>query len=157
MKLAVLISKPSSRLVMGIPRSWRMKILMWQRYKLHVRYRKVYHGPRLLQSLYVSQVLSDAQRSFLTKTLQFLGLAPVGPISGGQLMAGAILVQIGSALGNLTDIGWLISGWAIASSVSFCVAGRLSDIFGRRYIILFGEFVAVIGSVSCHRNFEAGG
>ena len=63
-------------------------------------------------------------------------------------MAGAVLTPIGAALGDTTNIGWIISGWAIASSVSFSIAGRLSDIFGRRHIILFGQLLALIGGVS---------
>lgn len=40
-----------------------------------------------------------------------------------------------------------MGGWSIASSVSFSIAGSLSDIFGRRYTIVSGEILAIIGSV----------
>ncbi|KAH8892188.1 putative efflux pump antibiotic resistance protein [Thozetella sp. PMI_491] len=49
--------------------------------------------------------------------------------------------------GSGNDITWVISGWGIASSVSFAIAGRLSDIFGRRYVILLGEVLAVVGAI----------
>lgn len=75
-------------------------------------------------------------------------MSPVAPISSGFLIATSILVQMGTDLGNTTNIGWIVSGWSIASSVSFGLAGRLSDIFGRRYVIILGNLLAVIGAVS---------
>jgi len=84
----------------------------------------------------------------LNNVRKFLGLSTVGPISCGILLVPTILTPIGQALGGIAQIGWIPSSWAIASSVSFCVAGRLSDVFGRRSIILAGEVVAVVGAVS---------
>ena len=43
---------------------------------------------------------------------------------------------------------WLISGFTIGSCTSFPLAGSLSDIFGRRWIILSGNIVCTIGGVS---------
>lgn len=63
-------------------------------------------------------------------------------------MASSVLTPIAADLGDAANISWVISGWAIASAVSFAVAGRLSDIFGRRYVLLFGQLMAVIGAVS---------
>jgi MFS family permease len=59
-----------------------------------------------------------------------------------------ILVPIGTELGDVENIAWIVGGWSIASSVSFSLAGSLSDIFGRRYTIVSGEILAIIGSVS---------
>lgn len=75
-------------------------------------------------------------------------MSPIAPISTGFLIATSILVQMGTDLGDTTDIGWIVSGWSIASSVAFGLAGRLSDIFGRRYVIVSGNLVALVGSVS---------
>ena len=63
-------------------------------------------------------------------------------------MATGILVDIGTDLNNTTDLGWIVAGWSIASSVSFSLGGSLSDIFGRRNVILVGELIALVGSVS---------
>ena len=62
-------------------------------------------------------------------------------------MITGILTDIGSDLNNLHDISWIVSGWNIASSVSVALGGSLQDIFGRRYVILTGEFISLIGSV----------
>jgi len=64
------------------------------------------------------------------------------------VLAVGILVPIGTALGDTTNIGWIPGGWSIASSVSFSIAGSLSDIFGRRNVILVGQGITVIGAVS---------
>ena len=37
--------------------------------------------------------------------------------------------------------------------MGFSVAGRLSDIFGRRYVILFGQLLTILGAiVACTAN-----
>jgi hypothetical protein len=36
------------------------------------------------------------------------------------------LVPIGSDLGDLNNISWIVGGWSIASSVSFSMAGAVS-------------------------------
>ncbi|ETI23080.1 hypothetical protein G647_04876 [Cladophialophora carrionii CBS 160.54] len=77
----------------------------------------------------------------------FLGLAFVGPVSGGFLLITAILFQIGTELGDVSNIAWMPGGWSIASSVSFSIAGSLSDIFGRRYVTLSGQLFAVVGAI----------
>ncbi len=64
----------------------------------------------------------------------------------------AILFQIGTELGDVSNIAWMPGGWSIASSVSFSIAGSLSDIFGRRYVTLSGQLFAVVGAVSLLLN-----
>lgn len=66
----------------------------------------------------------------------------------------AILVSIGTDLGDTSHTVWIPGGWSIASSVSFSIAGSLSDIFGRRNIILFGEALAIVGCVSEHNRAD---
>ena len=105
-------------------------------------------GAIFVRSEYVDLCL---HATILTSS-KFLGLSTVAPITIGVLVVPSILVNIGEALGDTTDVSWIPGGWAISSSVSFCVAGRLSDIFGRRYIIMLGQFLAIIGAVSDHAN-----
>jgi len=78
---------------------------------------------------------------------QFLALSFAGPVGIGFSLVTAIIVQIGLQLGDVTTITWLVGAWSIASSVSFAIAGSLSDIFGRRYLIIAGNGVTVIGAV----------
>lgn len=79
--------------------------------------------------------------------LQFMGISYVAAISSGLVMPAGIVAQIGTALGDMENIGWIPGGWGIASAMSFSVAGRLSDIFGRRYVLITGQVFTLIGSV----------
>lgn len=76
-----------------------------------------------------------------------LSFSYVCPISCGFVLVTGILVPIGTDLGDTENISWIVGGWSIASSVSFSMAGALSDIFGRRWTIVSGEVLAIIGSV----------
>ena len=54
---------------------------------------------------------------------KFLALSYVGPISCGLILPTAILVQIGTDLGNTAITIWIVSGGAVTSSVSLTIAG----------------------------------
>jgi MFS family permease len=41
----------------------------------------------------------------------------------------------------------MASGWSLGGSVAFAIAGQISDYFGRRYIILFGQALLVLGHI----------
>lgn len=62
-------------------------------------------------------------------------------------MPAGIVSQIGTALGDMDNIVWIPGSWGIASAVSFSIAGRFSDIFGRRYVLISGQLFTLIGSV----------
>ena len=80
----------------------------------------------------------------------FLGTSFTGPIMFGFILATPILVQLSEELGGATIDFWIPSGWGAAAAVGFSIAGRLSDIFGRRYVILVGQLLTIIGgAVAC--------
>jgi len=66
------------------------------------------------------------------------------------LLPSPILENIGAALndGDMSNVGWIPSGWSVSSAVSFSLAGSLSDIYGRKHVIMAGEFLTLIGAVS---------
>lgn len=76
-----------------------------------------------------------------------MGLSYVPCISAGLLLPTGILQQIGQTLGDTEDILWIPGGWSVASAVSFSIAGGLSDIFGRRYVLLFGQLLTLVGGI----------
>lgn len=76
----------------------------------------------------------------------FLGTSFTGPIIFGFILATPILVQLSEILGGSSITFWVPSGWAAAAAVGFPIAGRLSDIFGRRYVVLVGQILTIIGS-----------
>lgn len=49
--------------------------------------------------------------------------------------------------GTLTNSSWMSSSWTLAGTIALSIAGRLSDIFGRRYVLLLGQLVLIISYV----------
>ena len=96
-----------------------------------------------------------AEKLTLAVTLSalFLGTSFTGPIIFGFILVTPILVQLSEKIGGETIDFWIPSGWGAAAAVGFTIAGRLSDIFGRRNVILFGQFLTVIGGIiACTAN-----
>ncbi|KEF61057.1 uncharacterized protein A1O9_02622 [Exophiala aquamarina CBS 119918] len=80
----------------------------------------------------------------------FLGTSFTGPIIFGFILATPILVQLSEKLGGENISFWIPSGWGAAAAVGFSIAGRLSDVFGRRYVILAGQLLTIIGgAIAC--------
>ena len=79
---------------------------------------------------------------------QFMGLSYVPAVGTGLLLPTGILHHIGEALGDTQNNLWIPGGWSVASAVSFSISGRLSDIFGRRWVLIWGQVLTLIGSVS---------
>lgn len=79
-----------------------------------------------------------------------MGLTYVPAIATGFVMPTQILQQIGMALGDTENIAWIPGGWSIGAAVSFSAAGGLSDIFGRRWVLLTGQVIVLAGGVSTH-------
>lgn len=66
--------------------------------------------------------------------LSFLGLASVSEMVTHELGAPELAP-------------WVVGTWSIANACSALVAGNLSDTFGRRNIILLGNFIVLVGAV----------
>jgi MFS family permease len=80
----------------------------------------------------------------------FLGTSFTGPIIFGFILATPILVQLSQKLGGDKIDFWIPSGWAAAAAVGFTIAGRVSDIFGRRHVILVGQLLTIVGgAIAC--------
>ena len=83
----------------------------------------------------------------------FLGTSFTGPIIFGFITVTPILVQLSELIGGENIDFWIPSGWGAAAAVGFSIAGRLSDIFGRRYVILVGQLLTIVGGiVACTSN-----
>ncbi|KAF4449015.1 hypothetical protein F53441_7665 [Fusarium austroafricanum] len=77
----------------------------------------------------------------------FMGLTYVPAIATAFLMPTQILQQIGMALGDTEHIAWIPGGWSIGAAVSFSIAGGLSDVFGRRWVLLSGQTIILVGAI----------
>jgi MFS family permease len=49
--------------------------------------------------------------------------------------------------GNTTNVNWMASGFTLTGSVSFAIAGQLSDYFGRRWLLLFAQALLIAGHI----------
>ena len=76
--------------------------------------------------------------------VQFVALGFVCPILCITLFS-SVVSQIANELGDPKDLSWPISGFSVAGAVSFSIAGSLSDIFGRRMVILSGNILMIVG------------
>lgn len=78
----------------------------------------------------------------------FLGFTAHPSISFTINTVFSVLVPISLDLqGSTMNVSWMASGWSLAASVAFTVAGQLSDVFGRRYTLLFGQVLLIIGHI----------
>ena len=85
----------------------------------------------------------------------FLGLAFLPAVGFTQLGASAIIVNISLDLqGNTDNMTWIVNSWAITISASYAIGGYLSDIYGRRRIILVGQTLSIIGQIVCASAFS---
>lgn len=63
--------------------------------------------------------------------------------------AAPILAQINADLGPDDRYVWIALVYTVCSAVWFPIIGRLGDIFGRRYLMILGNVLAIIGSIIC--------
>ncbi|KAJ9643674.1 hypothetical protein H2204_001819 [Knufia peltigerae] len=63
------------------------------------------------------------------------------------LIPGSLLSYINADLGPDPAYTWISVSWSLCAAVMVSVAGRLGDIFGRRYFMLCGSAIAFIGTI----------
>lgn len=74
--------------------------------------------------------------------------ASFGPAVGlGFTCVAAVVVQITNDLGNDADLAWVVGAWSLSTACSFSLGGPLSDVFGRRDLILGGQAVVMVGCI----------
>lgn len=64
-----------------------------------------------------------------------------------QTIVGTAIRTIGDDLHGLNDQAWVTTAYLITSTISVPIYGKLSDIFGRRPLYIFGIIVFLIGSL----------
>jgi MFS family permease len=63
------------------------------------------------------------------------------------LIPSTTLSTINAELGPDPSYSWITVSWTLCASIIVSVGGRLSDIFGRRYFMLFGASLSLIGCI----------
>jgi len=66
-----------------------------------------------------------------------------------QTIVAPALPTIGRALGNVELLSWVVTAYLISATVATPLFGKLSDIYGRRRMMLVSVGVFVLGSVAC--------
>lgn len=90
-----------------------------------------------------------------TKKAPHIGLVLAGLMLGillaalDQTVVGTSLAKIVENIGGFEHFAWLISAYLLASVIVIPIAGKLSDIYGRRPIYMAGMAVFLIGSALC--------
>jgi EmrB/QacA subfamily drug resistance transporter len=66
-----------------------------------------------------------------------------------QTIVAPALPAIGKSLNNIDDLSWVVTAYLLAATAATPLFGKLSDIYGRRTILLFAIGIFVVGSVAC--------
>jgi EmrB/QacA subfamily drug resistance transporter len=66
-----------------------------------------------------------------------------------QTIVAPALPAIGKSLGGIDDLSWVVTAYLLAATATTPLFGKLSDIYGRRAIMLSAIGVFIIGSVAC--------
>jgi EmrB/QacA subfamily drug resistance transporter len=65
-----------------------------------------------------------------------------------QTIVGTAIRTIGDDLHGLNDQAWVTTAYLITSTITVPIYGKLSDLFGRRGLYIFGIVIFVIGSLA---------
>ncbi|MBS0248144.1 MAG: MFS transporter [Proteobacteria bacterium] len=66
-----------------------------------------------------------------------------------QTIVATALPTIGRHFGNLDDLAWVVTAYLLTGTATTPLLGKLSDIHGRRVVMLGAIAVFVIGSIAC--------
>ncbi len=66
-----------------------------------------------------------------------------------QTIVAPALPAIGKSLGGIDDLSWVVTAYLLAVTATTPLFGKLSDIYGRRRILLWAIGVFIAGSVAC--------
>ncbi|WP_322489865.1 MDR family MFS transporter [Chloroflexus sp.] len=66
-----------------------------------------------------------------------------------QTIVSTALPSIVADLQGIDLIGWISTSYLLASTAMVPIYGKLSDIYGRKYVLLFGIVVFLLGSLLC--------
>jgi EmrB/QacA subfamily drug resistance transporter len=66
-----------------------------------------------------------------------------------QTIVATALATIGRAYANVENLTWVVTAYLLAATVVTPLYGKLSDVYGRRRVLLLGIAIFIVGSVAC--------
>ncbi len=66
-----------------------------------------------------------------------------------QTIVGTALPKILSEFNALQELSWVVTAYLLTSTISVPIAGKMSDLYGRRKLLLVGITIFVIASLLC--------
>src|SRR6476469_10568616 len=66
-----------------------------------------------------------------------------------QTIVAPALPTIGRTLGDVENLSWVVTAYLLANTVATPLFGKLSDIHGRRRMMLVAIVVFLLGSAAC--------
>jgi EmrB/QacA subfamily drug resistance transporter len=66
-----------------------------------------------------------------------------------QTIVAPALAAIGRSLGNIEDLSWVVTAYLLSATVATPLFGKLSDIHGRRAMMLIAVVIFLVGSLAC--------
>lgn len=99
--------------------------------------------------------MSEPAKATSTKKAPHIGLVIAGLMLGillaalDQTVVGTSLRGIVEDIGGFEHFSWVFASYILASTVMIPIAGKLSDVYGRRPIYIAGMTVFLLGSMLC--------
>ena len=65
----------------------------------------------------------------------------------GWVLPANTLLLINADIGPSANISWVATAWTLGSGIGFLLVGRLSDIFGRKWMVVGTNVLSLIGCI----------
>jgi EmrB/QacA subfamily drug resistance transporter len=66
-----------------------------------------------------------------------------------QTIVAPALPAIGRSLGGIDELSWVVTAYLLAVTATTPLFGKLSDIYGRRVVLLWAIGIFIVGSIAC--------
>jgi EmrB/QacA subfamily drug resistance transporter len=66
-----------------------------------------------------------------------------------QTIIATALATIAGELGDVALISWIVTAYLLSSTCGTLITGKLSDLYGRRLVLMWGLTIFLVGSIAC--------